>query len=59
GPGDEGPLRALRRRPRGGRRSVYLQLRVHLLRGLRGRYGSRLSQLRRGVGSKAQEGDGV
>ena len=52
-------MRALRRRPCGRRRSVYLQLRVHVLRGLLGRYGPRLPQLRWGVGAPSQEGDGV
>jgi hypothetical protein len=53
-PGDANRVRALRGLPRRRRARLHMQLRVHLLRELRGRDGPRLPELRRGVGDAAQ-----
>ncbi len=50
--------RALRGGPRGGRRRLRLQLRMRLLRDLRGEDGARLSELRRRAGAIAEEAAG-
>src|SRR5579875_1651650 len=49
-------MRTLPRPSREGRRGVHLHLRVHLLRGLRGRDGPHLPELRRRAGAPAASG---
>src|SRR5579871_582572 len=60
GVGDAGPVRALRRRPAGGRGGVHLLVRVHLLSLVRRGDGARLPELRRRArDAPAARGGGV